>query len=556
MAAAAPTAPSRIGGVPGGRWSAEAFAPGYTAIEALSFEVGGAFVPVISLRPGAVIEGVVVDPDGVPVREAQVSARGVGEGGRAISASAQVLAETSDRMTGQAPGLAVPGQRFIPRGELGVLKGPIPFPPPPGASAVRVASIVESGDGEAAAPLPVPPELEPRFVTDDEGRFRLTGLVPGRYHVRAVQPDFADGTSAEVRLTAGQRRSDVSVVMVPGVIVVGTVTDDHSEPVVGAQLIADTGQSSSPAELFLDSRLQAVTGPDGTYRLGPVARDVTLRVSAARHGSVTRKLALGKAGRQREERREDFTLPSADAVLRGRVRDPSGFAVRGASVSLVGEGGGRSTVTDDAGRFALADLPPGAYTMQIAQPKFPTARLEGKTGDELELQLPLGGGLAATVRDAHSREPLAGVHLTAHGPHGASAEAITDEQGAFELMPLAAGRWSLALSLAGHVPGSEKVTIAAGDHPGEVTLRDQIFELERGATLAGVVRDGNGDRVRGAELTAGSATGSSDELGRFRLVDVPTGTVTLEAKKGDAKGSQRLELSPGDEQVTLELTIR
>lgn len=547
-----------IGGVPGGRWSAEAFAPGYTAVEALSFEVGGAFSPVISLRPGAVIEGVVVDPDGVPVRGAQISASGKGEGGRAINASAQVLAETSGRMTGQASALVVPGQRFIPHGELGVLEGPIPFPPPPGASAVRVASIVEGGDAQQAAPLPVPPELEPIFVSDDQGRFRVTGLLPGRYRVRAVHPDFADGQSAELRLTTGKRIINAKVVMVPGVIVTGTVTDDHDEPVVGAQIIADTGADVAPEQLLLDARLQAITGPDGRYRLGPVARDVTLRATAARHGTVTRKLSLGKAGQQREERREDFVLPAADAVLRGRVRDPSGFAVRAASVTVVGgDAAGRSAVTDDAGRFVISELPPGSYTVDIAHPKFPTARRKGHTGeDEVEMELPLGGGLAATVRDAHNREPLVGVHVTAHGPGGAAAEAVTDEHGAFELAPLAAGKWTLALALAGHVPGTGKVTIAAGDHPGEVTLRDQLFELERGATVAGVVRDGNGDRVRGAAVKVGSATGTSDELGRFRLVDAPTGDVVLEAKKGDAKGSQKLELAPGDELVTLELTIR
>ena len=545
-----------IGGVPGGRWSAEAFAPGYTAVEALSFEVGGAFSPVISLRPGAVIEGVVVDPDGVPVRGAQISASGTGAGGRAINASAQVLAETSGRMTGQAPGLGVPGQRFIPHGELGVLEGPIPFPPPAGASAVRVASIVERGDTQPAEPLPVPPELEPIFVSDDQGRFRVTGLVPGRYRARAVHPDFADGQSDELRLTAGKRIINVKVVMVPGVIVTGSVTDDHGEPVVGAQIIADSGAGTSPERLLLDSRLQAVTGPDGRYHLGPVARDVTLRATAARHGTVTRKLALGKAGRQREERREDFVLPAADAVLRGRVRDPSGFAVRGASVTVVGDqASGRSAVTDDAGRFAISDLAPGSYTVEISQAKFPAVRRKGHTGDSVELELPLGGGLAAVVRDAHNREPLVGVHVTAHGPGGAGAEAVTDEHGALELMPLAAGKWTLALALAGHVPGSAKVTIKAGDEPGQVTLRDQVFEMERGATLAGVVRDGNGDRLRGAAVKVGSATATSDELGRFRLVDVPTGNVVLEAKKGDASGRQKLELSPGDEQVTLEITI-
>src|SRR5690606_1856232 len=112
-----------------------------------------------------------------------------------------------------------------------------------------------------------------------------------------------------------------------------------------------------------DGRLQVVTGTDGRYRLGPIAADVRLHVTATGHGAAERAVRLeGVAARDSDEpaeRVEDFELVVADATLRGRVRDTSGFPVRGARVTLDSDDAfarGRAAMTDDDGRFAIAAL--------------------------------------------------------------------------------------------------------------------------------------------------------------------------------------------------------
>ncbi len=57
---------------------------------------------------------------------------------------------------------------------------------------------------------------------------------------------------------------------------------------------------------------------------------------------------------------------SSDASLRGQVTDPSGAAVPAITVTLTGPGGATLVAqTDEQGRYAFRNLPPGTYRMQI-----------------------------------------------------------------------------------------------------------------------------------------------------------------------------------------------
>ena len=103
-------------------------------------------------------------------------------------------------------------QRFVSRGELGVLVGPIPFPPPAGTAPVRVALPVSQNEvQDGLEPPPTSPSLTATFVTDDQGRFRVTGVDPGRYKVIATHADYADGASAEFEVKLGKDAKDLRV---------------------------------------------------------------------------------------------------------------------------------------------------------------------------------------------------------------------------------------------------------------------------------------------------------------------------------------------------------
>ncbi len=619
-----------IAAVPPGRWRVEASAPGYVAAEAIEFDPSaatGASAPVVELSPGAALVGEVVDGRGQPVEGAMVSAHGVDSEGREVVFSADAEA----RQLARAQGLGLAGQagagRFIARGELGVLLGPIPFPPPPGSAPARVAVpipelgqvaassrngadppaqrdggvggavIAESGVG-GGDPLAASSEHQARYRTDARGQFRITGLPPGRFQLRASHPDYASARGPQLALKRGQRREQLKLVMVPGVMLVGLVTNTRDEPVVGATIAAEfrapkrgAARSARPAQLAsgprswaqgphddgagvsFDDRVQTVTGSDGRYRLGPIALDLTLHVSAVRHGGATRKITIGALADlpdEQIERREDFTLVVADAAIRGRVRDSAGFPVRAAAVAIERADEhsialGRRAESAEDGRFTIDGLARGRYQLTITHPDFPDAEAAAEAdtrsdGQLVEIALAYGGGVEGEVRDAHSGAPLDGAEIIALGPDSARVERVADADGGFVLMPIAAGSWRLQASAPGYVAAqSSAIEVAAGTEPRQITARDVRVELSRGATVAGTVFDELGRRARGVAVRVGAGVGAAeartDTEGRFRLDTVPTGEIVVRAERGEEGGSAEVTLRPGDEVLTLQLTI-
>jgi hypothetical protein len=85
--------------------------------------------------------------------------------------------------------------------------------------------------------------------------------------------------------------------------------------------------------------------------------------SQARFLSLLLALALGCA--------QLFAQASANSILKGVVTDPSGAAIPGASVTLSGTGGFVKVVSSDAeGKFTIANLPGGKYTIRVSSTGF------------------------------------------------------------------------------------------------------------------------------------------------------------------------------------------
>ncbi|MCG8425242.1 MAG: carboxypeptidase regulatory-like domain-containing protein [Proteobacteria bacterium] len=613
----------RIAGVLDGRWSLEAFAPGYISVEAIEFAAGGPFIPRIALSRGGIISGRVVDSSGVPVAGAIVSARGTDSQGHGRIVSQASLARDMQRAQGgtehipppqavlplaaghpaaplaessaahpspEPPAGLAPSQRFLPRGELGVLLGPIPYPPPTGAAALRIAQSLEqaavasSGSpiGPAESdPIPIQPDLAPVFITDDDGRFRVPGLRSGRYRILVTHVEYADAWSQRLAIRPDQTIDNVTVTVFRGIILTGQVTNTRGEVVVGAAVIADRVEPGPAASRPVSSqaragvaagvfgpisphpdaasRIQAVTGLDGRYRLGPIAHPVNLQVTAVRHGDIHRTVKPGKLPEHLTERTENFVLPVADAGLVGRIVDPVGFPVRQADVRIVSGGRGvegRKGRTDEHGRFEIAAIPPGRYRLSIRHADFPESAAEGKTDEQIRVTVQFGGGIAGWARDGHTGNPIAGARIAAIGPDKTTAETAARSDGSVTLGPLRPGKWTITTRAPGYVTRRQTVEVAAGRQPGQITVRDLALSLARGAIVAGVVRNQFGERVRGAVVRIGALTTKTDENGRFRLRDVATGTMVIEAERTGQRGSLTVELNPGDEMVSLDIALQ
>jgi len=75
------------------------------------------------------------------------------------------------------------------------------------------------------------------------------------------------------------------------------------------------------------------------------------------------------------------------ATLSGSVLDVTGRAIANAAISVTNEAGGalHQTITDDEGKFSIAGLPEGSYTVTAAAPGFSNSR---RTGVKLTAEKP------------------------------------------------------------------------------------------------------------------------------------------------------------------------
>jgi hypothetical protein len=460
----------------------------------------------LRLERGAVIEGSVVDDGGRAVVGAHVEVSGEGPDGAPIAVTA-------------AGGLGGDSlARVELSGELGILRGPIPYPP------------------LVPAPRDAPSQAGAKgFVTDAKGGFRLIGLPAGKLVVAAVHPDYARGTSEPVMVAPGATVS-VRVVLTHGESVRGRVVGDAGEPLVGVELSGD-------------GRTLAVSDAHGEFELTHVAHAITLTARLAGHLPATRAVKPG------EPDPIELTLARAEGRLAGVVVDDRGVPVAGARIELTaGALAAIKTASDKSGGFRLEALGPAPYRVRVTHPDFAPASLDGlPAGDDARIELHPGGGIAGEVRDARTGALPPGARLEVL--EGGRPRAIPIVKGRFEVTGLGPGRQILQLSAPGYVTLSRDVDVPAADRPREPTVRDLVLELERGGSIVGHVRDENGDPLVGADVICGALRARTDARGDYRLDGVPPGRATVRVESNGRHASDDTDLRPNDES-RLDLHLR
>lgn len=537
--------------------------------------------PVLALSPGASVEGLVVDEAGRAVSEAAVSltVRQPHDGMMRIElggpkSEASTFSGEDGRFTLSAVDpshdydLHVRREGFTPARQA--LSGLKPYESVRGLRIALTAGLTATGsvtDSEGGA-LPdaevvfspsaaagpggmMTPGASPppagKAESDKEGVYTVEHLPPGSFDLEVSRPGFATVRLRGVSLDDEQATTRLDPIrMEPSTPVEGWVLDPQGEPVEGAGVAVTAGMNPLLSLGPSPSSPDALTGPDGWFRIDGhrAGEKVDLSIS---HGGYT------------SAKKDGIALPLADplevtltpaSTVSGSVLDTEGEPIADAQVNLsrtVIATFGRqsmammtqiSTDTDREGRFSFEDVDPGKIFLEgtaEGHQKSMLGNIEVPQGEDvtgIELRLTTGATVAGQVLQADGR-PAIGARIS---PIGVETGPVrysrmeTDGEGWYHLDGLA--------------PGA--VTIEARNDSGGRAVRDAELEpglnrvdlqFEGGYSVEGFVLDESGAAVAGAWVRlspAGKPWSGQDKSagpdGSFRFEGIQPGSYTLQAR--------------------------
>ena len=165
--------------------------------------------------------------------------------------------------------------------------------------ALRHARVVAGGGGRPRA-----------ASTDEQGRYRITGIPAGTYTVTAAKSGFVDGafgqrrssgTGTPVELTDGQQAGNIDIKLARGGVVTGHVLDEEGEPLARA-VVTVLRQQYVRGQKQLTTAGADQTDDRGQYRVfGLPPGDYFVSATAGGIEQVVRQAAADFGGAQQAE---------------------------------------------------------------------------------------------------------------------------------------------------------------------------------------------------------------------------------------------------------------
>ncbi len=361
-------------------------------------------------------------------------------------------------------------------------------------------------------------------------------LAPGTNEVRVVSHRTATGTSDLLAFTLVSTATEIATLT-------GIVTDQRSgEPIAGALVTITAGGVS-----FI-----VVTDAEGRYAL-PVAPGAVAATANA-PGFQSRTLFSGSVaiGETREASGPlvaTYTPPPppgggpARVTIAGTVRSRlTGLPEPGVEIAVLGTD--RTTTSDGAGRYTLADLIAGSVTLRLRKAEFvdtffsygdlqsPPSGYPVRADLEYPIQtgneetIAVGTTAHGTVRDAFTGKPLAGVAITS-----GSLSSVSDAAGAFTLSGLGEGQ---RITVRAEIPGHDPQTLDALVVANATDTLDYALAPRTWAKVSGTVTDAEtGNPIHLARVrVAGSSllSASTARDGSYQLDGIPEGSHAIEVE--------------------------
>ncbi len=439
------------------------------------------------------------------------SARVANDGSATFAIGGEVVDEAGRPIAGAtvfvSDGTFVRPSGFDSMGELGVLRGVLPFPD----------QIVQGGAMPSAS-----------AVSDQSGRFAVRDLRSRSVVIAVAHDRFLSRPPVVVEL---DKLNSLRIVLAQGVSLRGRVLDSRGQPLATVTLSTAEG------------RMLAVSDRHGEFSIAGVGPNDTLVARLGGYYPQRRTLAA------LTDTTLDIQLERAEERMIIEVLDDRDRPVVGAKAEVRPvDGETHVFVTDRSGRVESVAFAPPPVKVSIGHSDFAPAVVEIAHYDEpVQVVLQPGGGLAGVIVDVRAGTVPRGIELEVR--NGNEVRKLPVVAGRFIATSLAAGGAELVARAPGYVVWRRTVTVPPSDRLRAVTVEDVRVELERSGMVHGVVRDERGDLAAGVAVSCGDVRTTTDARGEFILTGLPGGAARVTASKQEVRVSGEVEVRADDDRL-------
>jgi len=391
-------------------------------------------------------------------------------------------------------------------------------------------------------------------VSDEEGGFKLSGLVPGEYALRAHHFAFA---MTEITLTVADDDSaeEIVVQLSRGGSLSGTVRDGFGSP--SPQRTIVLGKTLTDPEAR-----QARTDADGAYRFNRVTPGTYEARLTPAAGQGLRVTTVAVVIHENEVTVQDFEDESGirlqGQVLRSGEPLPRALLFFNPLETVLDLSEMQVATSDDDGLYQILLERPGTYRVMVQTDSSGGSSTQLDVPDEPEavrdIVLALEG-IAGHVLDGDG-EPIPGASVSARR-EGAVVQALDDllvaesaSDGRYSIQGLETGTYRVTAVATGY-----RIGVAYPVELSGAAVDSVDFRLERGPDFRGMVVDPQGRGIAGAYVLA-APTGAGDPLnaasaetdinGSFRMTAPADGLLDVTALAPGWAPVYRASVVPAD----------
>ncbi|MCH2104102.1 MAG: carboxypeptidase-like regulatory domain-containing protein [Planctomycetes bacterium] len=425
-------------------------------------------------------------------------------------------------------------------------------------------------------------------VSEADGSFSIQGLKEGKYKLSAESEEWAGNMALEVQVAEGEAVAGVTVQLLRGGTIVGTVFGENGQPVAGRSVMVSQGgfmgmggnmggeETTDGAGRFVVERVtpgsyQVMTQPT-MEEISEVFEDGDREPGFADFMTLVETVSVDIADGETVE----VVLgapPAAPVVVSGRVLDGDQPITTGSVLAVAdGQGfmeGSETARIDGSGRYEMTLDAPGDYVFLVQGAgegfggfgvDFPVTVPEAERFN-FDITMPssgirgvvIGSDGAPRGRIAVSLRPVSNMAMS--GVSGMRYE-NAGEDGEFSFLRLRPG--SYIVQAGGRTWRSEPTgAVSTIVNVGDGELSELRLELQDPGTVEGIVRAQDGSPVEGASVFFRTAAGTvqtsrqpviSGSDGKFRHNGLAPGPVTVIARStsGSTQESATVEVRAGD----------